>query len=61
MSHLEEDMAEVCKVLGLPRCELPVENSQERGEYRSYYTSERLKELVREVYARDFAITGALF
>ena len=61
MSHLQEDMGEVCKVLCLPRCELPVENSQERGEYRGYYTSERLKVLVREVYARDFSITGAVF
>jgi len=61
VEHLEEDMAELCTLLGLPRCEIPRENGQERGDYRGYYTSERLKSLVREVYTTDFQLTGVEF
>jgi hypothetical protein len=53
--HLIDDFALICDRLGLGRHELPVANASSRNHYKSYYSNDRLIELVAEKFAPEIA------
>ena len=74
VEHIQEDVAAVFAALGIEGPSslqspsplsssslVPHENRQERRHYRAYYTSERQKRIVSDIYRRDIEFFGYSF
>lgn len=59
--NIESDFAHVCAELGLGRVQLPRVNVSRRLEYRAYFTTPRLVNLVAEKFAVEIARFGYSF
>jgi hypothetical protein len=57
--NLNDDFANLCGNLGMPgRVELPMRNTSDHSPYWEYYTDDRTRDMVRDLFAVDFAAFG---
>jgi hypothetical protein len=58
--RLEDDFAEVCRLIGIPQPDMPHENRSRHAPYRDYY-NERTRAAVEKFYRRDLETFGYSF
>ncbi len=56
--RLSQDFASLCNSLGIYAAELPRLNASSRGDYRSYFTTQRAIDLVADKFALEIARFG---
>ncbi len=58
MENLDQDFAALCSELGLPKLDLPVHNTTERGHYLDHYEAPGAREKVEALFGPDFDAFG---
>jgi hypothetical protein len=58
--NLDEDFANICEKIGIPRIELPKLNVTKKDSYKKYF-NERTRDLIRQAYLADIEAFGYEF